>query len=107
MLRRPTAGIFLALLLAGVVGPVIAVPQRALAGVRMAACCRGKCPNPLPARKAGGCCEIRQGAADAAALSQAQRLDPPRPSAALLAPVSTVAASAHDPVLGSSSLAAA
>ena len=106
MLRRPTAGVVLVLLLAGVVGPVIAVPHRALAGVRMASCCGGKCPTSLPARATGGCCEIRQGADDAAVLSQAKRLDPPRPSAILLSPLSAVSASDRDVVPGASALAA-
>jgi len=106
MFRRPTAGVILALLLAGVVGPVYAVPHRALAGVRAATCCGGKCPKSLPARTAGGCCEIRQGADNAAALSHANRLDPPRPHVTLLPPSSTVIASERDTVPGCLSLAA-
>lgn len=68
----------------------------------MATCCGGKCPNSLPERKAGGCCEIRQGADDAAAFSQANRLDPPRPSATLLSPLPTVIGNERDGVCSSS-----
>ncbi len=106
MLRRPTAGVVLVLLLAGVVGPVVAVPHQALAGIRAATCCGGKCPKATPARTTGGCCEIRQAVDDTAALSQAKRIDPPRPHTLLPPPSSVAVVGERDAVAGFSSLAA-
>jgi hypothetical protein len=106
MSRRPTAGIVLVLLLAGIVGPLFAAPHRALAGLRATTCCGGKCPNSLPTRMASDCCEIRRSADDAAAPSQASRIDPPRAHTLLPPPGSVAVAREHDVVLGSWSLGA-
>jgi hypothetical protein len=106
MSRRPTAGVVLALLLAGVVGPVVAVPHQALAGIRAATCCGGKCPNSMPVRATRGCCEIRQAADDTGALSQAKRIDPSRSHVLLPPPGSIAIAREGDLAPGSWSLAA-
>jgi hypothetical protein len=106
MSRRPTAGVVLVLLLVGVVGPVFAVPHQALAGIRAATCCGGKCPNAMPVRATRGCCEIRQAVDDTAALSQAKRIDPSRAHVILSPPGSVALPREADVPRGSWSLPA-
>jgi hypothetical protein len=106
MFRKPTAGVVLALLLAGIVGPVVAMPHQALAGIRAATCCGGKCPNAMPVRATRGCCEIRQAVDHTAALSQAKRSDASRSHVLLPPPSSIAIAGERDAAPGAWSLPA-